>query len=224
MKDFISALQKEFEANANPEIALQQQAYLRDQFSFYGMKTPTRREIQKPFLIKDHLPPNENLGLLVRTLWNKPEREYHYFTQELVQKYTKQFKIGDIVLLEYLIGKNSWWDTVDFIATKLIKAYFKKFPNQRDVYIEKWLSSDNIWMQRSCLIFQLMEKGKTDVTLLKHVITSLLGSQEFFINKAIGWALRDYSKTNPEWVIQFVESTNLHPLSKREALKLMYRS
>ena len=188
------------------------------------MKTPTRREIQKPFLIKDHLPPNENLGLLVRTLWNKPEREYHYFTQELVQKYTKQFKIGDIVLLEYLIGKNSWWDTVDFIATKLIKAYFKKFPNQRDVYIEKWLSSDNIWMQRSCLIFQLMEKEKTDVTLLKHVITSLLGSQEFFINKAIGWALRDYSKTNPEWVIQFVESTNLHPLSKREALKLMYRS
>jgi 3-methyladenine DNA glycosylase AlkD len=221
MKDYLSTLQKEFEANANPKIASQQKAYLRDQFSFYGMKTPTRRVIQKPFLVKDHLPPKENLDQLIQTLWNKQQREYHYFAQELVEKYTKHLQKKDIVLLEYMIEKNSWWDTVDFIATKLIKAYFKKFPNQRDVYIEKWLSSGNIWLQRSCLIFQLLEKEKTDTLLLKHVITSLLGAKEFFINKAIGWALRDYGRTNPEWVINFVEIANLHPLSEREALKLM---
>ena len=221
MKDYISTLLFEFKANANLKIAAQQKAYLREQFTFYGIKTPARRAIQKPFLIKAHLPPKKNLEGLVRTLWNKPQRECHYFAQELVQKYRKQFDVKDIVLLEYMIENNSWWDTVDFIATKPIKAYFKKFPNQRDVYIEKWLSSGNIWLQRTCLIFQLLEKEKTDAILLKHVISSLLGSHEFFINKAIGWALRDYGKTNPEWVMNFVESSDLHPLSKREALKLM---
>lgn len=221
MKDFVEALRLEFEAHADPDIAKQQKAYLRNQFLFYGIKTPVRREIQKPFLIKKFLPPKENLKNLVRTMWKKPQREYHYFTQELVQKYTKQFEEKDILLLEYMITHNSWWDTVDLIATKLVKAYFKKFPDQRDPHIEKWLSSKNIWLQRTCIIFQLLEKDKTDLKLLEHVINSLLGSKEFFINKAIGWILRDYSRTDADWVIDFVERTSLEPLSKREALKLI---
>lgn len=221
MNDFINTLRTVFEAKADPKIASQQRSYLRDQFLFYGMKTPVRRAIQKPFLAKEFLPPKKDLTQLVRTLWNSPQREYHYFAQELVQKYTKHFEEKDIFLLEFMITNKSWWDTVDFIATKLIKKYFKKFPNQRDVYIEKWIASDDIWLQRTCLIFQLLEKEKTDTKLLKSVITSLLGSKEFFINKAIGWALRDYSKTNSKWVKEFVESTPLQPLSKREALRLM---
>lgn len=221
VNDFIKTLSTEFEANADSKIALQQSAYLRDQFSFYGMKTPIRRAVQKPFLVKAYLPPKDNLESLVRMLWNKPQREYHYFAQELVEKYTKQFEEKDIILLEFMVLHNSWWDTIDFIAPKLIKAYFKKFPNQRDGQLKKWLSSNNFWLQRSCLIFQLLEKDKTDVILLKHVIESLLGSKEFFINKAIGWVLRDYSRTNPKWVMEFVENTKLHPLSAREALRLM---
>lgn len=218
---FIQTLQSEFEANADAKIALQQKAYLRDQFQFYGIKTPVRRSIQKPFLIKAYLPPKENLNSLVRILWKRPEREYHYFAQELVQKYAKRFEKKDIDLLEFMITNQSWWDTVDFIATKLVKAYFKKFPNQGYRHIKKWLSSNNIWLQRTCVIFQLLEKEKTDIKLLRQVITTLMGSQEFFINKAIGWALRDYSRTDPDWVLEFVESTDLHPLSKREALKLL---
>lgn len=221
MNDFIEALRLEFEANANPDIAKQQKAYLRDQFLFYGIKTSVRRNMQKPFLAKQYLPPKENLESLVKTLWGKPHREYHYFAQELAQKYTKKFEKKDIVLLEYMITHNSWWDTVDSIATKLVKAYFKKFPGQRDKTIEKWLSSENIWLQRTCLIFQLLEKEQTDLKLLEHVINSLLGSKEFFINKAIGWILRDYSRTDSDWVIDFVERTALEPLSKREALKLI---
>lgn len=221
MNDFISTLESEFKAHANLEIAKQQKEYLRDQFDFYGIKTPTRRSIQKPFLVTAHLPPKENLEHLARTLWNRPQREYHYFAQELVQKYVKQFDAGTITLLEFMITNNSWWDTVDFIATKLVKGYFKKFPNQRDPYIKKWLESNNIWLQRSCLLFQLLEKEKTDIILLRHVIISLLGSKEFFINKAIGWVLRDYSRTDSEWVMEFVANTDLHPLSRREALKLM---
>jgi len=221
VNDFIKALRSEFEAYADPDIAKQQKAYLRDQFLFYGIKTPVRRAMQKPFLAKQYLPPKENLENLIKTLLKRPQREYHYFAQELAQKYTKQFEKKDIILLEYMITHNSWWDTVDSIATKLVKAYFKKFPDQRDKTIEKWLSSGNIWLQRTCLIFQLLEKEQTDLKLLEHVINSLLGSKEFFINKAIGWILRDYSRTNSDWVSDFVERTALESLSKREALKLI---
>jgi len=211
----------EFEAYADPKIAAEQKAYLRNRFLFYGIKTPVRRAMQKPFLAKEYLPPKEDLENLVRFLWSRPQREYHYFAQELVQKYTEQFEKKDILLLECMITHNSWWDTVDSIATKLVKAYFKKCPDQRDQYIEKWLSSENIWLQRTCLIFQLLEKEKTDLKLLEHVINSLLRSREFFINKAIGWMLRDYSRTDSEWVLDFVERTELHSLSRKEALRLI---
>lgn len=217
--DFPKTLQAEFERHADATVAAQQRAYLKDQFSFYGLKTPLRRSVQQPFLIAAHLPPKENLEGLVRTLWNRPQRECHYFAQELCLQYKKRFERNDIRLFEHMILHNSWWDTVDFIAPKLIKAYFHTFPDQRDPYINTWLSSGNIWLQRSCLIFQLLEREKTDVQLLRRSITALLGSQEFFINKAIGWALRDYSRTDPDWVTNFVHSHDLHPLSEREALR-----
>lgn len=221
MNGFINTLKSEFEANADSKIAKEQKAYLRNQFSFYGMKTPVRRAIQKPFLAKTYLPPKENLENLIKILWNKPQREYHYFAQELTQKYEKQFEEKDIILFEYMVTHNSWWDTVDFIAPKLIGEYFKLFPNQRDPYVKKWLASNDIWLQRSCVIFQLLSKEKMDAEFLAYVINSLLGSKEFFINKAIGWALRDYSRTNPEWVKHFAAKTDLHALSRREALRLI---
>ena len=120
-----------------------------------------------------------------------------------------------------MLTHNSWWDTVDFIAPKLIGAYFVSFPDQRDAYVNKWLLSKNIWLQRSCIIFQLLRKEKTDTEFLEKIINSLLGSKEFFINKAIGWALRDYSRTDAEWVKHFASKTDVHPLSKREALRLL---
>lgn len=221
MNDFIKALRLEFEAHADAKIAGEQKAYLRDQFLFYGIKTPIRRKIQKPFLVKEYLPAKENLDNLIRHLWKRPQREYHYFAQELTQKYARRFDKNDIELLEFMVTNNSWWDTVDFIAPKLISEYFKKYHEQRDPYMKKWLSSGNIWLQRSCIIFQLLAKEDLDKEFLAYVINSLLGSKEFFLNKAIGWALRDYSRTNPEWVESFVARTDLAPLSKREALKLL---
>lgn len=219
--DFINALRLEFEAHADSNIAAEQKAYLRDQFLFYGLKTPVRRTIQKPFLVKEYLPLKQKLEDLIIPLWNKPQREYHYFAQELTQKYIKQFEKKDIKLFEFMVLNNSWWDTVDFIAPKLIGEYFVKFPEQREPYVQKWLASKNIWLQRSCIIFQLLSKEKMDKEFLAYVIISLLDSKEFFINKAIGWALRDYSRTNPQWVLDFVSSTSLRPLSEREAIRLI---
>lgn len=221
MTEFLQSLEIEFKRNSNAQIAIEQKAYMRNQFEFYGIKTALRREIQKPFLVKTYLPPKSELEQIVKTLWAKPQREFQFFAQELVFKYIKQFEKNDIALLEHIVTHKSWWDTVDYIAVKLIGSYFKKYPQQLDVYIDKWLASGNIWLQRCCLLYQLKSKDKMDTYRLSNVIERLLGSKEFFINKAIGWVLREYSRTNPQWVRDFVENHDLANLSKREALRLM---
>ncbi|MRX62860.1 DNA alkylation repair protein [Maribacter luteus] len=223
MTDYIATLEQEFEANSNPQIAEGQKAYMRNQFEFYGITSPKRREIQRPFLVKSFLPSKEKLQELVKALWQKPQREYQFFAQELVSKYTKQFSISDISILEYMVTHKSWWDTVDYIAVKLIGPYFERYPEQLDTHLEKWLASDNIWLQRCCLLYQLKRKEEIDTLRLSQIIQRLLGSKEFFINKAIGWVLREYSKTNPNWVKEFVSRNELANLSRREALRLMDR-
>ena len=221
MNDYIKTLRCSFEENANAILAEKQEAYLRNQFKCYGITTVDRRKIQKPFLVKEFLPRKENLKGIVEQLLSFPEREYHYFTQELVFKYVKQLKQEDISLLEYMVLQNSWWDTVDFIANKLIGTYFKMYPQEIIFYTDKWLASGNIWLQRSAILFQLKYKRDLDTILLSKIIVSLEGSNEFFINKAIGWILREYSRTNPQWVVDFVAKTNLASLSKKEALRLL---
>ncbi len=220
-KEYISALTTEFSQSANPALAKQQSAYLKHKFSFYGMKTPDRRALQKPFLAKDFLPSKDQAFKMVKTLWGKPQREYHYFAQELAFKYKKQPDPSDIELFEFLITNNSWWDTVDMIATKLVSNYFSNYPDKQQTFVQKWLGSGNIWLQRTAIIYQLKYKEKTDLRLLEHAISQSLGSKEFFINKAIGWALRDYSRRDPDWVIQITEKYPLSNLSKREALRLI---
>lgn len=220
--EFIEALENEFMASANNTLAIKQKAYVRNQFEFYGLKTTERREIQKPFLMKNFLPKKRDAIVIIKNLWKKPQRENHHFSQELAFRYVNELERTDIDLFEYMVMHNSWWDTVDFIANKLMGAYFKKYPEQRKIYVEKWITSNNIWLQRSALLFQLKYKNDVDTALLSYIINSLLGSNEFFINKAIGWLLREYSRTNPEWVITFTENTALSTLSKREALRLIY--
>ena len=219
MTDFTALLDIEFEKSKKPQIAIEQKAYMRNQFDFYGLKARERREIQKPFLIKKHLPTKDKLDKIVKTLWEKPQRENQLFAQELVFKYIIHFERKDMGLLEFMVTNKSWWDTVDYIACNLMGAYFKKFPEERLFYVDKWLKSKNMWLQRSALLFQLKYKMDLDTHILSLCIGSLQGSKEFFINKAIGWVLREYSRSNPKWVLEFVSKTTLHSLSKREALR-----
>ncbi len=221
MNEFIKTLETELESNSNPEVASGQKAYMRNQFEFYGLTTTKRREIQRPFFSKGHLPEKGELAKIVRELWAKPQREYQYFSQELAFKYVKQLEERDIELFEFMVTHKSWWDTVDFISSKLMGVYFKKYPDQIDKYVQKWLKSNNIWLQRSALLFQLKYKENLDPELLSFTIHQLLNSKEFFINKAIGWVLREYSRTNPSWVLEFVSKTELNTLSQKEALRLI---
>ncbi|NOQ26352.1 MAG: DNA alkylation repair protein [Bacteroidales bacterium] len=221
MTEFVDTLEIEFQKNKNLKVAVEQKAYMRNQFEFYGLKATNRREIQKPFFYEKYLPEKKELHDIVKTLWKKPQREYQLFSQELVFKYVKQFEKRDIELLEYMVINKSWWDTVDYIAYKLIGGYFKIYPEEIKFNVDKWLNSKNIWLQRSALLFQLKYKTELDTQILSFCINSLLDTKEFFINKAIGWVLREYSRTNPKWVMEFVSKTKLSTLSEKEALRLI---
>ena len=129
MTEYIKTLEEEFKRHANPEIAIGQKAYMKNQFEFFGIKTTERRTVIAPFLHKDFLPSQKDAEKNLQNLWLRPEREFQYFAQELALCYQKQLKKSDLALFEFMILNKSWWDTVDFIAPKLVGPYFKNTPN-----------------------------------------------------------------------------------------------
>ncbi len=227
VNDYIKPLKEIFETNANPENAGPMKQYMRDQFEFYGIKTPERRALAKEFLKESGLPPAELLQPVVKELWELPQREYQYFIVGLLRKIMKSREPllpspqEMIELFEYLITSKSWWDTVDGIAIWGVGEFFQKHPDFIKPCTDRWIKSGNIWLQRTAILFQLEYKDKTDETLLFNTIKQLTHSNEFFIQKAIGWGLREYSKTFPQRVIEFVQQNPMAPLSKREALKVV---
>lgn len=208
-----------FLEHRDPLVAEKQEAYMKDHFCFYGLSAPVRKELQRPYLLKSNLLPHAEAVIWIKEFWDLPQREWQYFAQELFQKYTKEFQEEDIVLLEYMVIRKSWWDTVDFVSTNLIGEYFKKYPKKIPSITKKWIKSKNIWLQRTALLFQLKYKKKTDVVLLEKYIIDLIDHKDFFIKKAIGWVLREYAKTDPVWVKEFVAKIELQALSEKEALK-----
>jgi 3-methyladenine DNA glycosylase AlkD len=222
-REYTISLSEIFYQNKNYKIAKSQEAYMRNQFPFLGITSTIRKELQKPFLKKNTLPPKNNLSDIVYILWKKPEREFHYFAQDLVRRYTKEYCIEDIELFEFMATNNSWWDTVDIIAPNIMGSYFKLYYKKREKYIFKWLESENIWLQRCAILFQLRYKEELDTKLLSNIILYLNSSNEFFIQKAIGWILREYSKTNSKWVLEFVDKNSLATLSKKEAFRIIKR-
>ena len=136
-----------------------------------------------------------------------------------MQKYKKHINETHIPFLEELIVTKSWWDSVDSIVPTFLGGIFLKHPELISAYIPKWIASDNIWLQRTAILFQLKYKEKMDEELLFWIIGQLHSSKEFFIQKAIGWVLREYAKTNPDAVWEYVQNNELAPLSKREAIK-----
>ena len=150
------------------------------------------------------------------------EREFHQTAIDLlVKEFKKNFVLEDIQLIEKLIITNSWWDSVDTIAKYILGGYLLQFPSETLKVIERFSNSENMWLNRSAILFQLSYKEKTNFEILKSECEKHKGSKEFFIQKAIGWALRDYSRFNPNGVKEYVNSTNLKPLSRREALRLL---
>ena len=224
MHPYVVSLKDWFEKHANPSQAAPMKRYMRDQFEYLGIKTPQNKALLKQFVSEHGLPPMEHLDVILRELWSLPQREFQYLAMSLLSRFEKKLEPNFVTTLEYLIVTKSWWDTVDALASHPIGTHFKRYPDIKKKYLNKWRKSDNIWLRRTTLLFQLGYKQETDFDLLCEIINENLGSEEFFINKAIGWALRQYAHTNPGPVKKFVKATKeLNPLSRREALKNILR-
>jgi len=209
-----------FEELANPFIAQGQEKYMKNKFVFYGLLMPTWRK-QSRLFFTTYGPLNESdLVQLVQLCYHSPHRELHYFSLQLIEKQLKELPPSFISIFEYLITTNSWWDTVDWIA-KLVGTHFKRFPELIPFTTDHWMHSNQMWLQRVCLLFQLHYKQHTDQALLFSFVKQLAHSKEFFIQKAAGWALRQYSKTNPAAVYEFVQLQTLPTLTRKEALRLI---
>lgn len=224
MHDYVKGIKKIYAAHSNPEKAVGAKAYMRNQFEFYGLTMPVRRQLSKAYMKATPLPEYAALPGIIETLYALPEREFHYFAIELVAAYKKHWKEDIIKLVEKMIIKNSWWDTVDYIASELSAPYFKRFPERIETITRRWNRSDNFWLQRSSLLFQKNYKAALDKDLLTEYILHLSSSKEFFIQKAIGWVLREHSRHDPGWIKAFVNKHPLAPLSKREALKTILKN
>jgi len=218
---YIALLRSLMETNADRANAALMKKYMRNKFEFFGIKSPKRKELFRGFLKINGYPVKEEMEMMCIDLYSLKERDFHYFAMKIAESKIKEFNESAVKLFEYMIVTNSWWDTVDFIAANILGQYFKRYPNQIREVTKAWMDSDNIWLQRSCILFQLKYKQNTDLELLFSFIDKLKSSNEFFIQKAIGWILREYSKINPDEVYRYTESTVLKPLSRREALRIM---
>ncbi len=223
MHTLVANLKQLFEQNANPVQAGAMAAYMRNQFPYLGIKVPQHSALQKQFYAEHGIPDPADLIPILHDLWALPEREFQYVGVGLLGKYEKKLPDGFIETLEYLLVTKSWWDTVDSIAAGTVGSYFQRLPEVRATGLARWRKSDNLWLRRTTILFQLGYKNKTDFPLMCDIIRENLGLKEFFINKAIGWALRQYSRVDAQGVRDFVAQTSLHPLSAREALKWLDR-
>jgi 3-methyladenine DNA glycosylase AlkD len=219
MHPYILPLAQQLLALAEPERAAGAKAYMRNQFEFFGMPMAVRRSACKQYMKEHTVKSIDELQEIVKELWTLEQREFQYFGVELMAFYKKLWNEKTIDLFEHCIVNKSWWDTVDFISNECNATYFLLFPKQIKPVTTRWNRSNNIWLQRSSLLFQKGYKENIDTKLLIGFIVNLSSSKEFFVQKAIGWVLRDYAKINPEWVKAFVNNHELPNLSKREAMK-----
>ena len=220
-KIFLKQLQALFENSADAKIALAMKAYMKNRFEFLGLKRPARDLIQKELFNEYKIKDAQELEETVRALWKLPYREYHYVACDLLAINKNKYKDLNIEFLDFLISTNSWWDTVELISANVIGGYYLHHKKSYKKDLISWTKSSDYWKRRACIIFQLKYKNETDIEWLSERILENNDSKEFFLQKAIGWALRQYSQIDAKWVIEFTENHSLKPLSKREALRLL---
>lgn len=213
-------LEQAFVAAADPTEATRMAAYVHNQFAFYGVRAPQRRQLYKNLITKDKK--NKVLDWdLLDAAWTNPYRELDYFVCDYLRAQANSLTASDLSRLLPFLTTKQWWESIDSLAPT-IGIMAGKDPQVEQV-VRNWANSDDIWLRRVAIIHQLGRKTHTDTALLEQILLTNLGSQEFFINKAIGWALRDYSKTDAQWVKTFLNThqEQLAPLSLREASKYL---
>ncbi|MDP4088333.1 MAG: DNA alkylation repair protein [Bacillota bacterium] len=208
-----------FCASKNEENSIKMASYMKNKFPFLGIPKPERARLSGDFL-KQHKKDTAIDWEFIFKCYDMQEREYHYLALDYLMLLIKQLVPEDMSRIEKLITTNSWWDSTDSLDA-VVGDMCLRYPKLKEIVIQKWIDSDNIWLKRVAIDFQLQYKEKTDVDILSKAILSNCNTDEFFINKAIGWSLREYSKTDKEWVRNFLKGNKLSTLSVREASKYL---
>lgn len=212
-------LKRSFEGARDPNRAGDMSVYMRGQFAFVGIPSPRRDKLQRTALAGLRRPNERELIEAATALWVLPEREYQYAAADLLDKYALDLGPEALMAIEGLILRKSWWDTVDQLASHVVGTMVSRHP-ELATEMDRWVENENLWLVRTALIHELKFKSRTDVGRLLGYCERQAGHPDFFIRKAIGWALREYSKTAADTVRKFVaeHDDSLSGLSKREAL------
>ncbi|MFD3451519.1 DNA alkylation repair protein [Streptomyces sp. NPDC058691] len=209
-----------YAAAADPDRAASASAYMRGAFPFLGIATPARRVLSREVLAGTPRPGEEDCAAVALRCWALPEREYRYFAVDFLRRHIGRCSSAFLGTARYLVATEPWWDTVDLLAAHVVGPLVAADP-ALVAAMDAWTTDDDLWIARTALLHQLTYKGDTDAERLFRYCLAQSGHRDFFIRKAIGWALREYARTDPDAVREFVASSadRLSPLSVREATK-----
>lgn len=221
----IGAVRDQLAELGNPDRAPQMQRYMRSELPYRGVSLPACRRLARQ-LGREHPQPDvAALTATVRELWHGARfREERYVALTLTgdRRYAAWQTPALLPLYEELIVTGAWWDLVDDLATHRVGPLLRAFPDELTPVLRAWAVDADRWKRRTSVICQVGAKTATDTALLSHCIEANIADRDFFLRKAIGWALRDFSKVDPGWVAAFVSAhPDLSPLSRREASKYL---
>lgn len=213
----IARIRAELRQAADPERAAGQQAYMKSDMPFLGVRVPDARRIARAAAKGE-----KDAGALLtaaRTLWDEAgHREERYAAQALLALRPVRGDLAAVPLIEHMVRTGRWWDFTDDLASRLAELH-DAHPAETAALVRRWSTDDDLWMRRLAILSQLGRRDRVDSALLREVIGANLADAEFFIRKAIGWALREYARVDPDWVRSYAAEHDLSPLSRREALK-----
>jgi 3-methyladenine DNA glycosylase AlkD len=224
-QDLVEAVRVALRSEADPVRAVGQQGYMKSTMPFLGLTSPVRRALVRPLLDDPamRLESREQWEAAVRRLWDEAQfREERYAALDLLRHraYRSWHDPDAMPLVEHLVVTGAWWDLVDEVSG-VVGDVLLVDPEGEGLRMRAWAESENLWLRRSAILSQLRHEERTDLSLLEDVIEPNLDDHEFFVRKAIGWALRQYARTDPVWVREFVDrhTHRISGLSRREALK-----
>jgi 3-methyladenine DNA glycosylase AlkD len=218
--ELVAAVAETYKAHHDPGKAADMAAYMRDQFAFIGLPAPTRRLLDREVAARGPgRPTHHYLVKVARDCWSRAEREYQYFAVDYLRKHYRRLDPAFLEIGRELVVTKSWWDTVDPLAAGVIGPFVRAHGIVE--VMDSWITADNPWVVRAALLHQLGAKEATDTERLFSYCLQRAADDDVFVRKAIGWALRQHSKTDPVAVTRFVQANRetLSPLSVREAVK-----
>lgn len=218
--DTVEHICADLHAAADPDNATPMAAYMQGHFEFLGVSAPERRRLSKPLLTwAKTADPDELLDVCLR-LWDHPARECQYTAMDALRSGARNLRADDLDAIARCITMTPWWDTVDSLAIHTVGTMVQQHPELVD-QMDEWIGSDDLWIARSAILHQVTYDDRTDAKRLFSYCEQRMHDTDFFIRKAIGWALREYANTDPAAVSAFVQrhQNALSGLSRREALK-----